>query len=637
MTVTRESRQTPAGITPTAVAVGVTALLVALPRIPIASPEATRFTGLLVAAAVWLWALAFEPSGFSLRRSPLLLPGAAVLAAACVSAGVSKLPAVAFTWGAEGDLLGIPSVVALVLVLVLASASRATPSSGRATSLALVWAVPTAAVALFEAGARTPAGAGFANTNYLAVVLCAVWPLALVEAARTRDPRLARALRVGAALIVIAVLVGGSMAGVAGLAVQLALLPFLLPEAFPLLTHARRALAGVIAAALTAGVALVGWWIASGGAIAAPLGGVAGRLLGPSVLMRGEMWRMALAMWRDQALLGVGPDGFHHASQAYLSRFILEQEAGRLFAQQVLVRDPHSLPLLILASGGLVGSGAVLWLGVAWIRAFRTTAVRSCTDERTQRAAYALGLAGALVVTLAVPWSVHYGALLALLGGLAAAPLASPAPPLGSESPSGTSKSLRVALAVVVSAVALSLGGSAILGDMHLLNARRAQGAAAALVEWRAGLRVQPTRAYLEYETLFAEGYVAAQADPGGAGLAEFRTAVDSASPRVRTAGYYLAPLVQIALDAGEGRAQEPGDLAWERAVLDDAAEASPLHPEVLLERAHLDTLTGDYAAASASLEQARSFAASRERFIRYEALLAQARAGSGGVQSDTP
>lgn len=95
---------------------------------------------------------------------------------------------------------------------------------------------------------------------------------------------------------------------------------------------------------------------------------------------RAELWRLALSLWRERPLLGIGPDVFRHV---YGPRLGLEPFDDRIHT--------NSLYLELLTGAGVVGLGAFLWLaGAALIEGWRalTYNLRPMGDKGWRAPAY---------------------------------------------------------------------------------------------------------------------------------------------------------------------------------------------------------------------------------------------------------
>jgi len=123
-----------------------------------------------------------------------------------------------------------------------------------------------------------------------------------------------------------------------------------------------------------------------------------------------ELWRLALAMWRDHPLLGVGADNFRRLHPQY---------GGWLGAGNVPM-SAHNQLLESAATTGTLGLLALVGTIVFSARA----ALRSLRRDRGEAAAVVLGLLAAFLVQAQVDalleFTGHY-LLFALVVGAAAA------------------------------------------------------------------------------------------------------------------------------------------------------------------------------------------------------------------------
>jgi len=593
-----------------AVAVAVTAAAVYAPKLPFTTPYTPRFAGILLAAAVWAWAVALAPAAFRGRRR-LLLAVAAVAAAAVASAAFSADPGAAFTFGAEDGLMGGPTWLALLGILAASSSAVLGRDVRTALTVSFIWAVPVALTVLLDVARGSWVSAGFGNPNFAGAVLVPFVPLALYLAREAEDSRVRLAWRAVAAVCAAAVVLCGSLAPVGALAVALGVLLLAAPQVVA--TPARSRLvrgtgAGLLAAAGLAGVIVVA-------SLTTPALPSVRDALGPTAQTRVEMWRISAAVLAENPLLGVGPDGLQLASQGHLTERLLSLEAGGYTDYRLLLRDPHSLPALAGVSLGALGLAALLWLAVEWLLAFRSRLAAPGAGAGWRWALVA-GVAGLLSAMLLMPWPIVFGGLIPLLAGLAVAP----AP--DRDGPAAEPAAARVwvarGVAVVVTVLAVALSGAAVLGDSHIASAQRATDAESAAQAYDSAARVQPTRSYPAYEALYARGVVLASAAP-----TVYRQLVDDAPQGVRLSGGYLADLTQPLLD--RAAPEKAADLAWERATLERAAALAPLHPDVVLERAHLAAHEGNAEELARLLDLAERIGAGQNpRYSVYRYYLAR-------------
>jgi len=590
--------------------VAVTALAVYAPKLPFTTPYTPRFAGVLLAAAVWAWAVALAPAAFRGRRR-LLLAVAAVAAAVIASAAFSADPGAAFTWGAETGLLGAPTWLALLGILAASSSAVLGRDVRAALSVAFIWAVPVALTVLLDVARGAWVSAGFGNPNFAGAVLVPFVPLALYFAREAEDSRTRLGWRAAAAVCAAAVVLCGSLAPVGALAVAFGVLLAAVPEVVAGAARrrfVRSAGVGLLAVAALTGVIVVASLTTSA------LPGVRDAL-GVTAQTRVEMWRISASVLAENPLLGVGPDGLQLASQGHLTERLLSLEAGGYSDYLLLLRDPHSLPALAGVSLGALGLAALLWLAVEWLLAFRSHLAAPGAGAGW-RWALAAGVAGILSAMLLMPWPIVFGGLVPLLAGLAVAP-APDREGLAAE-PAPARVWLARGVAVIVTLLAVALSAAAVLGDSHIAAAQRATDAGSAAAAYGRAARVQPTRAYPAYEALYARGVALASGAP-----TVYRRLVEDAPAGVRASGGYLADLTQPLLDGAAP--EKAADLAWERATLAEAEKLAPLHPDVVLERAHLAAQEGDAEELGRLLDLAdRIGAATNPRYSVYRYYLAR-------------
>lgn len=622
--------------------------------LPPVSQEVPRFAALLLTAAAWLavWASGGLSSPDAESRS-LLTPVAAVAAFALVSALISFSPGMALTYGAEASLLGLPSWLAMLVVFVLASRAPLSRETHAGLEAGALLAAAMGAWAITQAARGLTTDAIFGNADYLGIVLLLFLPVAVVSLWRARA-----GVRVGVAtaastVLAVAAAASGVVTVIVALVAELLLLAGVTPvERLP------KSLAAGRKPAAVAGFAVLGVGTASIALGALRLALPNARLLAfaapiaaqTTFLSRFELWRAAAAAWLAHPLLGTGPDGLWLASQSAVSSRLMALEGGVGVGADVLVRDPHALPLLVLAQLGAVGALALAWLAFAWVRTLRRRIAEEPALEPVRRA-YAVGAVAFLFAMLLIPWTVRFGAVPALLAGLAVAPAG--AREKGGRSASANTKTRAAgkvaakpgaavsaeipmppawawAVAGVALLGALALGGAAVAGDLFIGRAKAARTPATAAAAYRQAIAVQPTRPYPRYELLYLQGFELA-ADGVGT-VAAYRSAVDAAPKEILGNGPYLGNLVQPALDFAQVSGSR--DLTWETRRLAEAVRLAPDDPDVVLESAHLALLKGDLTGAAGFLGRIRAEKTHNPRFALYEALLARARKERGAGEA---
>lgn len=581
--------------------------------------DTPRFASLLAACTALAVAWSLDRDAPSGERSPLTYPVLAAAGAIVLSALLSRSPAAALTFGAENSLLGAPSWIALLAVFFLSS--RLALDGNTMRGLAVVGGagalLGASAVVQVLSGNRVTALMG--NGDYVAVVLVALLPVAVAVVRRHSSGR----LPLVAAIIPFAAgaIASGSLTAVVVLAIEAV---FMLPAAFappakPAIAEGGRRLAGLLAA-MTAAVGCLGVFaLAFGPAQWAvrvrallPEKGLDGRL---------EMWRAATAVIGRFPLLGSGPDGFAQASQHELSLRLVKLEGAQGIGVAVLMRDPHALVLLALASFGAIGTIVFGWLLVTWARTVRKADRDGGQDD--VRTALAAGSVAFLLCMLAIPWTVRFAALPALLAGLAVT--RPPSRPSAKRTGSGATgdgnggaRSGRWIATGATAVTCFALAASAFAGDAALGAAQRDNDYVAMSNHLRSAAWYQPTRPRLQYEVLYAlgEGTCIGYGDIGS-----YRNAVGSASRAVLDNGAYVSGLAQAGLDYAAVSGIPPQE--WVGDLVERAAVLAPNHPDVVLERAHLAVLQDRRGEARACLDLATSLGSASPRLALYEFLYA--------------
>jgi O-antigen ligase len=221
----------------------------------------------------------------------------------------------------------------------------------------------------------------FGNPNMLAEYLAplAILGLAVALAARTKVSRVVATVAV--LLFLVAMMLTETRAAWLGLIAGLAV--------FAMLAGDKR-IRKVALAAIVLPLVLVALWAPLRSRV---LLGASGN--DPGVATRSFMWRVALEMFHDHPILGVGPAGY---GLRYLDYAAKVQESGKdrpLYAG--ITVEAHSDPLQLLAEGGIVG--LLAWLGViGWLswRSFR----RIRGQAGSERVYLAAGLAVAMAVAV---------------------------------------------------------------------------------------------------------------------------------------------------------------------------------------------------------------------------------------------
>lgn len=321
----------------------------------------------------------------------------------CVSLLLSTLFSVAphtSLFGAYWRQDGLTTQVAYVMLFVLTSLTLRTQVQIVAVWRALVWgSAPVAGYALLQAAGLDPftwqsdAAAAvfstFGRSNFLGAYLVLVMPLtwARIPLERRRWPY----LLLGALQLIVLALTGARAAWLGMLCASAVF------AALWALTGARKrkALAGVLLAIVAAGILLVAVAVAgSSGATepppsppsAAHLDRIAslGDLHSGSSAARLTIWRASLALVRERAWLGYGPETMQQVfERVYPPQLVYYQ--GR----DVSVDRAHNLWLDLAVTAGIPGMLAFALL-IGSIFAMGARALRSADDEWTRVASAAL-------------------------------------------------------------------------------------------------------------------------------------------------------------------------------------------------------------------------------------------------------
>jgi O-antigen ligase len=592
--------------------------------------ESPRFAALLVVAgaAVALWAARLLAPADARWRS-LALPGAAVALAAALSSAFAFSPALALSFGAERSLLPLSAWLAMLAVFLVAARIPLGRDAHAGLVVAGVVAVAMAAWAFVQGAGGGSAETVFGNADYMGVVILLFLPVAVVSLWSSKRP-FAIALSVAALVVLVAAaLVGGVITVLVALTAEALLFLGLSAARFPRLAKLR-------APAVYGGLGVFGLGVLGvilgalaeayprAFAFASPIASQA------TFVTRFELWRAAWRAFVAHLILGAGPDGLPLASQSAITAKLMTLEGAIGYGADVLVRDPHSLPLLMLSTVGLLGTCALLWLALVWTR---TLAARLREGDRLAavRGAYASAVFAFLFAMLLIPWTVRYAALPALLAGLAVAPSAETKPAASkrtaSRKPAAKAARDSRKVAAVIAALALVVAAAAygarpILGDQAIGRAKAATTTQAAHDGFAEAVALQPTRPYPRYELEYLAGYRLAAESVGTP--AEYHALVDGSPKEILGNGPYLGLLVQPALD--EAQLTKRADLRWETERLDRALALAPTDPDIVLEEAHLALLQGRLEDAAGLLARIRAEHSPNPRLALYEALLKAAR-----------
>lgn len=571
-----------------------------------------RVIAMFACAALWLAAWSFGllpgPGG---RRLPLLLAVAACGAVVVLASALPPYSARALTWGSIG-FFGAPVWIALLVIGW--GASRMPLDAGRRIWLAgaLSWLVPSLVLAFGDLLLSRPVAGGFNTGNQFTPMMALAVPLALWLARASRSRAGGFLWGVVATCAALGVAVASSAAGYLGLGVTLVLMAFVAPGL--LVGDHPRAVrwvrAGVGGVAGLATLAVISALAVPGRLPGFLVGEVRTGIFGPTWETRLEMWKAAARAMREYPLLGVGADGFHLAAQPFFSdrMFSIEPIMGILSAPP----DPHSFPVLIGVSFGVLGLIAAGALAIAWVHAVLRTEKTMSHDERMLPRATMCAIAGFFAAMLFLPWAAILGAFPAVVVGSAAA--VSPAD-------TGRRPTLVGRLVALGGALAfLALGGMLLLGVTRLDNAVNVPRAEEALPEYRAAAGLIPTYPYPRFMALHLRGE---RLGSSGEQLAAWQREVD-ADAQIHEDATYSLLLVRDSLDQAYRWGRD--DLSWDEALLTRAVEQFPAAIDATLEQAHLALLQGDVERASAfiaRLEQDR-IGGSRVTLYRYYVAVAR-------------
>lgn len=195
------------------------------------------------------------------------------------------------------------------------------------------------------------------------------------------------------------------------------------------------------------------------------------------------LWTSAIEIARKHLVLGTGPDSFRLAW--YGTRTVANLATGT----GLVITDPHSVPLLLLATTGTLGLGAALWLVSAALVGAAKTAGES--DTPGEYRAWLLG-AVALAITLAVSMLTTVTLFFFMLAlGVLIAPRLQQLQPGRTAAMATAGSSMLLALALAAFAAMSFAGHVAAAGsgvdDPALAASRAARGAS--LAPWDTMLR----------------------------------------------------------------------------------------------------------------------------------------------------
>jgi O-antigen ligase len=607
---------------------------------------------MLCTGALWLWVWALDRAAPpDPERRAVLIASSIIAAAITVSALFAPLPLQALLYGAEGSAMALPVWLSMVLVFALVTAMPVEARVQRSLALGALVVVMLPVLVEFTAIlSRNPAVTG-ADPGISANVTLGLLPVVLLQA------RLAARWPARASWLALSVLMvwGASSTGTISATLGIVLVIVLLALVDPAVLfvprgRARAVVRWIVALSLALAVGAVALaWVAPASTPVPLSAVVSDAVSGPTTVTRVQMWRAAWSVFVHHPVTGVGPDGLLAASQPYLTADLVRIEGHGYFGVNILVHDPHALPLLVLASGGVIGAGAALWLLGVWLWAL----VRRLREDRRSapvRLAYAVGFLGLMGSIVSLPWSSRYGAVPALLAGLAVAGVATrqetaeadaviPAAAAGIPGPAAVvlrDTRVRIGLASLATALALLGSVTAIAGDLYLAKADTAfksEGSVAytqAAGASRSAATLQPGRAGAVFDVLYAEGLGVVD---GKVPFATYQADVQAAPALISDNGVYLALLAQHALDHAL-LTSDPVAARWaDRVLLARAGKLVQHHPEVVLEQAHAALVLGRTAEAQRRLAEAIDLGANRRRQSLYEYYYAKATGNTAAAQ----
>lgn len=392
--------------------VGATTAVAKVPLLPDTTPVTERFTGpefaaltTLTAIAAVLWLISWFGDGrhtrFTRAHAALLaLCGAIVLATA--TAAVLPLAVV----GDSGRYTGMTTWLCCAVLFFLAT--QLVDSSARLRTITWVFIAVGAAEGLLgvlqvlgvdpmrfvfpEAhGWMLSQGIGtIGNPNQFSSVLVIPFVLACGEILSARSGRSQAIFSAAAALMLTSLVVSatrGSWIGALAGLLTLAVIAMRCKQ-----TSVKRLLVGSVALVV---VLLAAFAVADHAIMATRFDTGAPGSSAVEHLSNGRLmlWRQSAVVFAKAPLVGVGPDSIRNALKA------AGQTSGAI---GVFTDDPHSLPILIAVSFGLVGLAACAWLFAAVLAApvkLALSAPQCPPSEARARANAWLGAVLGLLVT----------------------------------------------------------------------------------------------------------------------------------------------------------------------------------------------------------------------------------------------
>ena len=422
---------------------------------------------------------------------------------------------------------------------------------------------------LFEGG-RFVAASTLGNPNFTGGVLAMILPVS-VMAARLDHTR--RNLHLSSAALATAGLVvsnsqGGWLAGGAALIV-LAL------GAATGRTALRVLLASLLVVAVLAGPALVLQRLPS----------ATESITLDSIQQRALWWQRAAALWREEPLVGHGPEAF--ALEGQRNRPVNEAVAF----PDLMADDPHSVPLSYLVTAGVFGG-----LGYLVLLIWSIWAVRSSTLKPESLSwGFAAGLAAYITQSTVsideLPLRVILVACMVGVLGTTTASSRRAKKPSKLTSRGQRIPPIRIAVGASAMAVGIILGGLLLVADQRIIQADRtsSRDAEAGLAQARSAMNTWPL---VRYQQVVAELTLVAS---GGFGQPAPRVA--EAFERLRR---YPDPRYKITY---ANYLKELGDLEGAKREFNLALETDPNSPRARVGLARLHLSGGDAPGALELLE----------------------------------
>lgn len=386
-----------------------------------------------VAGIVAAAALASRPASL-VPRSRLGVAWAAFLGWALIAAALSGRVWSALV-GESSNLLGWFALATLTLVVVAVS-TRGQAARRALETIAPVVIFGEVAATLVQLARMAPARGSLPNSTYLGEALLLLLPFTLAEDSGGLE--LSRTARYALAVTTI-VAITASGARVAAV-VAFAWFVWVLLRRSSLAPRARvLATIGLLAVVAVAGFAF---------ARAEILGSTGSDTLGE----RPQMWRAAALAVAERPLTGYGPDGFVAGGAAVTTPALARSVKVLEFREGAM--DPHSLPVWVAVSTGIVGLALFLWALVEVALVWRRRAAEGVDIAPTVWAVVGTGL-----VLCTAPAAIEIMPLLSLVLGVSLA-----APPGAGVSVASGRLAVRRAVGWVVVAV-LGLSAVAYAGN----------------------------------------------------------------------------------------------------------------------------------------------------------------------------